>query len=336
MISFELETTSFEPKYIQLAEGIINEIKTGKLRLNDKLPSVNTYSSELNVSRETVFKALNHLSQKGIIKSVNRKGYFVQTTNLDIKLRLFLLLDKMTVFKKELYDALYESLHSHGELDVYFHHHNFTFFKKIIEENIQNYTHFIVVTYLKEDPGPVLKNIPPGKGIILDCYEEAGLKGFSMIYQDFAKDVFNALVNAEAYFGKYDRLVLIAPEQLYHAHELAKGFNEFLQDFGMPGKIITSISPEEFKRGTLYITVQVNDVDEVEIIKLARKNNFKIGQDIGILSYNDEPVKEVLEGGISVITTDFQAMGRKAAELILSGKKSVEINPSKLIIRSSI
>lgn len=336
MIVIELEQASYEPKYIQLAEAITKEIKQGNLGLNDKLPSVNTLSSDLNISRETVFKALNLLSQKGIIKSFNRKGYYVQTVNVDIKLKVFVMMDKLTAFKEEIYHTLYDHLKIYGEVDVFFHHHNFELFKKLITENLQNYTHFVIVTFLKEDPTEVLNMIPDQKGIILDCFEPKLKESLSMIYQDFSRDIFNALVDAEPHLKKYDRLILIAPNHLYHGEKVKHGFQQFCNEFNIEGEIACKVTPEKFKKGNVYITVQVNDIDDVEIIKLARKNKLTIGQDIGIISYNDTPVKEVLEGGITVITTDFKAMGENAANLIINHETKVMVNPTRLIVRNSL
>jgi hypothetical protein len=47
-------------------------------------------------------------------------------------------------------------------------------------------------------------------------------------------------------------------------------------------------------------------------------------------------MKEVLAEGISVVSTDFEAMGKTAAGLILSEKKEKLYNPFRLILRRSL
>lgn len=333
---FGLDPASADPKYIQLADAITDQITRGNLSLGDKLPSVNTFSSELEMSRETVFKALNLLSKKGVIKSLNRRGYFIQSTDVDIHLRVFIMLDKLTAFKEDIFQTLYSRISDFGEVDIFFHHHNFNLFQKLITENLQNYTHFVVVTFLKEDPKPVLDQIPAEKGIILDCYEPELKKGLSMIYQDFAQDVFDTLVEAEQLLHKYHKIILVAPNHLHHGDKVKRGFLKFCTEFEKSGTIIEQISDHPFKKGQAYITVQANDVDDVQIIKLARARGYNIGKDIGIVSYNDTPVKEILEGGITVISTDFKKMGMGAAKLILNKEVKTLVNPSKLIVRNSL
>ena len=70
----------------------------------------------------------------------------------------------------------------------------------------------------------------------------------------------------------------------------------------------------ELRRGTLYLTA--NDRELVNLIKLAEAAGLGIGNDIGIISYNDTPLKEVLLGGITTLSTDFRQMGRTMASLI--------------------
>jgi len=64
--------------------------------------------------------------------------------------------------------------------------------------------------------------------------------------------------------------------------------------------------------------------------------NLKLGVDLGIISYNETPLKKVVENGITTISTDFDAMGRLLATMILDNNKSQIENKSNLIIRHSL
>ena len=74
----------------------------------------------------------------------------------------------------------------------------------------------------------------------------------------------------------------------------------------------------------------------MSVIELARARNLKVGEEIGIISLNDTPIKKILEGGITVISSDFVEMGKKAAELILNGEIKQFPNSYKLIVRQSL
>ena len=63
---------------------------------------------------------------------------------------------------------------------------------------------------------------------------------------------------------------------------------------------------------------------------------MKLGSDFGIISYNETPLKKVVENGITTISTDFRAMGKIMAEMILKGQKKQIENKCSLIIRKSL
>ena len=53
-----------------------------------------------------------------------------------------------------------------------------------------------------------------------------------------------------------------------------------------------------------------------------------------MISYNETPLKELL--GITVISTDFKAMGETAAYMVLKNKKEKVKNVFKYIERNSV
>ena len=66
-----------------------------------------------------------------------------------------------------------------------------------------------------------------------------------------------------------------------------------------------------------------------------RKNNKKIGKDVGLISYNDVPLNAVVLGGLTTISTDFEKMGTTAAEMILSGKMTKIHNDFRMTRRTT-
>lgn len=333
----EIAESSHQPKYIQLAEEILRQIDEGNLSVNQRLPSVNQLSKELKLSRETVFKALNYLSEKGIVRSANRRGYFVQKVSVRPKLRIFMMIDKLTAFKEELYQSFYETIGEEGEVDVFFHHHNPVMFKALIADNLQNYTHFVIVTFMKEDMSEILNRIPPEKRIILDC-KEGNLEGeYTMVYQDFAANVYLALIEAKPLLDQYEKLILVVPSHISHFAEVEEGFGKFIAETSYPAEICTDIDEEKFAAGNVYVTLRAtDDRDMVRVIKLCRKYNLQLGKDIGLITYNDTDVKEILEGGITTIAIDFKRMGRLTAQKILNKTRDAEVIPARLILRNSL
>ncbi len=337
MDKLEIADSLHRPKYLQLADEIMRQIDEGNLSMNQRLPSVNKLSKELNISRETVFKALSLLSEKGVVRSANRRGYFVQKVNVRPKLRIFMMLDKMTAFKEELYHSFHDTIGDQGEVNVFFHHHNLAIFKTLITDNLQNYTHFVIVTFMHDDPSDILNQIPPEKRIILDCRENKLNGSYTMVYQDFDENVYEALREAQDRLQKYERLVLVVPSHISHFAEVEKGFQKFVDKTGFSSQICTEIEEDAFVKGNVYFSMRAtDDRDLVRVIKLCREKRLKLGRDIGLITYNDSAVKEILEGGITTVAIDFKAMGRKTAEKILRKEQEIIRVPSKLILRNSL
>ena len=63
---------------------------------------------------------------------------------------------------------------------------------------------------------------------------------------------------------------------------------------------------------------------------------LKVGEQVGVISYNETPLKKIILNGITTISTDFQLMGEKAAELILKQSTDHIEAPFKLTLRASL
>ncbi len=75
----------------------------------------------------------------------------------------------------------------------------------------------------------------------------------------------------------------------------------------------------------------------MNIIKKSREQFLKLGKDVGVISYNDTPLKEILSDGITTVSTDFIHMGKSIARQILGLEQRVPLkNPFKLTIRKSL
>ena len=88
------------------------------------------------------------------------------------------------------------------------------------------------------------------------------------------------------------------------------------------------------EKGELYITP--DDKSLLRIIKKLKNQKLVLAKDIGVISYNDTLLKEIVEGGITTISTDFNRMGQRLAEMILNKKQLQIENPNRLIIRNSL
>ncbi len=75
------------PLYVQIKEYIRLNIQTGQFLENTRIPSERQLAEQFNVSRLTVSKAINELTQEGLLHSRVGKGTFVSSVKIEQELR---------------------------------------------------------------------------------------------------------------------------------------------------------------------------------------------------------------------------------------------------------
>jgi DNA-binding transcriptional regulator YhcF (GntR family) len=318
-----IDEFSATPKYQQLANCIIKAIETQKLQLDDVLPSINELSFEFEISRDTAEKGYRYLKKSGIIGSVPGKGYYIKNVDVGQKIKIFLMFNKLSAHKKIIYDAFVSTLGDSAAIDFYIYNNNFSLFKSLLLNNKEAYNYYVIIPHFmegSENAYKILNNIPKEKLILLDKLVPGVTGNYGAIYENFDKDIYIALEQALPNLSKYHTLNIILPEYTYHPGEITTGFAKFCQEYAFNHKIVHDISREEINKGEVYINLMEDDL--VLLIEKILNKKLKIGKDVGVISYNETALKKIILNGITTISTDFQMMGEKAAELILD--KSVE------------
>ncbi len=80
----------------------------------------------------------------------------------------------------------------------------------------------------------------------------------------------------------------------------------------------------------------LDESDLISLVKSCGINKLKVGKDIGILSYNENAMKEILLGGISVMSTNHVKMVRLPPDWILENRREKVHNPFTFISRNSL
>ena len=328
----QIDSKSSLPKYRQIINSVQQAIEKKAFKKGDKVPSINKICSDFGLSRDTVMLAFNELKSRGILLSQPGKGYYIVTTEIQPQENIFVLFDELNSFKEDLYNSLISNLKGKAIVDIYFHHFNFKVFKNLIAESLGNYTSYVIMPATFDNTSHLLSKFPKEKVFILDRLKP-DLKLYPALYQDFENDFYDALVEGHELLKKYRKLVFVNPggkEPL----ERVKGFERFCSANGFNFQVVKSL---EGLRPELYEAYFIiSDRDLVEMVKLAKEYNYKLGKKFGIVSFNDTTLKEVVAGGITTISTDFIEMGKILADMVLT-KKIVQVrNPSRLIVRDSL
>lgn len=328
--SFKIK--SKKPKYKQIVAFIEEAISIGDLKKDDKLPSLNEIKNKYGLSRDTVLTAFNELKNRGIIKSIVGKGYYVFSEDTKTSQKVFLLFDELNSFKEDLYNSFLAQLDENVQVDIFFHHFNPIIFEKLIAENVGNYSSYVIMPANLKNVSPILETLPENKVFILDQLKPA-LNKYAAVYQNFEDTIFNGLLEANNLIKNYAKMVLIFNEKIQPI-EMLFGFEKFCKKENMLFEVVSNIENREVGKGEIYLIPE--DKNLIRIIKKMNEVGLNLKEDVGIISINDTMLKEVVKNGITTISTDFKKMGENLATLISRKEFSQIENPSKLIIRNSL
>jgi DNA-binding transcriptional regulator YhcF (GntR family) len=320
------------PKYKQIISSIEKTIEEGQLKKDEKLPSINKVCLEFSLSRDTVLQAYEELKKRGIIYAILGKGYYVKSTEVNIKQRIFLLFEELNIFKEDLYNSFMENIGKGVQIDIFFHHFNLKVFQKLINDSNGNYTKYVIMPTNLVGAADIIKTLPVNEVYILD-QTNPELKSFPAVYQNHLTDIYNGLQKGKSRLNKYQKLIMIFPG-FREPLGMKMGFEKFCVDFAFEYEVITEFKNREIKKGEVYVIP--TDRDLVQVIEKSKLQNLKLGTDFGIISYNETPLKKIVENGITTISTNFEEMGKILAQMILTGKKEQIENKSNLIIRNSL
>jgi DNA-binding transcriptional regulator YhcF (GntR family) len=317
----------------KITASIIEQIRNEKLETGQAILSINSAAEKFKVARKTVIRAYNKLVMQGYIESQPKRGFFVVNRQPNVKLKVLLLLHSFDAHFELLYNEFREQAKEMCEIEIYFHHYNPNILELIVSRNISDYDLFIISSFNHPKVQGIIGRIPSGKVLIVSRNDRLENK-YNTIVQDFFEGTYQSLVSVKKRIGKYNRLLLSFPEKSGHPETLKAGFLKFANTCGIFHKVLDSLDQIEIKKGDAYLLI--DDCDLVKLLKVCKIRKWVLGKDIGVISYNETPLKEVIRDGITVISCNFSLMANEMAKFIRNRKVIHEIIPISIIIRKSL
>jgi DNA-binding transcriptional regulator YhcF (GntR family) len=333
----QIDEFSSTPKYQQLANSILTGIQKDLFKKGAIMPSINEISFEFDISRMTVEKGYNYLKTIGVLDSVPGKGYYIKNIDYQQDLKIFLLFNKLSPHKKIIYDSFVATLDNKAAIDFYIYNNDFNLFRKLITNRKDEYTHIVIIPHFIENETQayeLIDTLPKEKLILLDKMIPRLNGTFGAVYENFEKDIYNALLQANEALQKYKVIKLIFPEHSYFPKEIITGLVNFCNDHAFDYKIIHSVSDEKIMEGDVFINLMEDDL--VLLIEKLIDEKHEIGKKVGIISYNETPLKRLLLNGLTTVSSDFNSMGVTTAQMILDNDKAHVENPFNLKMRRSL
>lgn len=319
-------------KYKLVVSHVIDRIRAEEYRNGDRIPSINEFRQTYQLSRDTVFAGLRELMSRGIISASQGVGYFVSSTEVTAGRHIFLLFNELNEFKEDLYNSFMAAAGSEVSVDLYFHNYNRKVFETLIRDANHKYTDYIIMSGKFAGIEPLLQTLT-GNIYLLDHYHPELIGKYSGVFQNFEKDTYEALLSGLELIRKYQRIFMVQRDEK-EPLERYDGLVRFCEEHGFSHEYISETKARPIVKGDLFIVVK--DQDLVDLLKQATLQEFVPGLDFGLISYNDTPLKELLAGGITTLSTDFKLMGETMAGFLTCRKIQTIENPWMLNIRKSM
>ncbi|GAA3610462.1 GntR family transcriptional regulator [Flavivirga amylovorans] len=326
---FDIDLNSDTPKYQQLVNTINDAIANNSMLVGDMLPSVNSICKKYKLSRDTVFKSYSILKEQNVIDSVPNKGYYVA----NVTRKVLLVLDTFKAYKEVLYHSFINNLPDNFITDVQFHHYNIENFKTILNNSKGKYYKYVIMGFDNDEVSSVLNGFRNEKLLLIDWNIHCKA-GNNYVCQDFGESFFNVLKEAGESFKKYKEIHFVYPKFTYHPIEAISYFKKYCNSFQFKYKVVTNLKNFNVENNIAYISV--SDRFLGTFLEQCRSKDLEPGVDVGFLSYNETPMKKFIYKGISVISTNFKALGQKAAEFIYKDAPMQVFIPTNLILRESL
>jgi DNA-binding transcriptional regulator YhcF (GntR family) len=340
-----LDLDSRVPKYMQIIESIIQNISRGHFKIGDKIPSIGKLSTEFYVSKDTVERAYKVLKKRNVIVSVQGKGTYIADTQIISKPKIVFFVNKLSTYKMKIYNSFLKKMGDSAQVDLHSFHCDESLFLDLMTRHKDAYDYFVIMPHFRtpnlghisytEKINKVLDAIPKENLIILDNNEHQIKGDFIEVYQDFESDIYNALTEGKEKIKKYKTISLVYPKTSFYPYprKILKGFLNFCAENNFQFEILEEVTKEiELKKESLFITIE--DEHLVNLVNQIKKNKYILGKDIGVISYNDTPLKQLLD--ITVLSVKFDDMGKQAAEMVLENKKGKVKTPFSFIQRNSL
>ena len=336
-MNIRIDKNSNTPLYKQICAQIREQIHDGELLPGQILPSLNQLAIILDISRETTKKAYNQLIREKLLITQQGKGVFVAGEREPGLKEILVILDKQSIYKQVLLQAFQETLGGSAHITILLHGQSIDVLEYFLDRHLDRYDYYVVSPHFPLDArsqaraSKLIGRIPNRKLIMVDHWLQDVQGSYGVVYQDFRHDAYTGLSEGREDIGARLKVVVL-PQSLY-GKEILKSVDEFAADNGMKVCVYDTV-PQSLEKGDVVLVL--NSQLDSGLALLARRISeagLEPGRDVRIISYNEFPLNEVVLGGLTTMSTDFQSMGRIAAEMVLTGSLRKVHNSFHLVRR---
>jgi DNA-binding transcriptional regulator YhcF (GntR family) len=331
-----LKENSVTPKYLQVANSIIDSIKKGTIPPAQLLPSINELNCNLDISRGTAERCYKYLRATGVLHSVPGRGFYTREQKTKERLKILLILNKLSGQKTILYNAFVSAINDCADLEVRVFNNDALVFERLLRGE-RSYDYYVIIPHFKtghHKAYEMINRIPKYRLLILERLTQSIDGLYSSIVENHEQNIAKVLKQALARLKKYHTLKILIPKDDVFPDEIFNGLRVFCISHGFNFGIVVDLFQENITEGTVYIDLLEEDL--VALVEKISRSGLIIGKHVGLISYNDSPLKRFFANGITTITVDFKMMGNMAAKIIREKSNHHWEVPYLLTLRNSL
>jgi hypothetical protein len=171
--------------------------------------------------------------------------------------------------------------------------------------------------------------------VLLIDFGKFDKSGYAYVCQGFDTTLYDCLSSGSPLFLKYQKLNFVFPLNSEHPRGGIRFFHRFCEENNLGSQLIERhIRKEDIRKGEAFLLVSHTDM--IEAVKICRAKKLMLGKDVGLVTFNDAPMLEVIDNGITCISVDFREMGLLAARFINHNERLQTYVPTRLIVRGSL
>ena len=131
-------------KVNQIVKEVKKMIHKGKLCANEQMPSINCFSRQYHVSRDTVEKAYCVLKKEGYLVSTKGRGFFV-VPRLKEDFKVLFILNEFNSNQSRKHENLFFEPAGMINIDLCVYHNNLETFDNIVRDNYNLYNYYYLI-----------------------------------------------------------------------------------------------------------------------------------------------------------------------------------------------
>lgn len=354
---------SFVPQYHQLKNIILNQIKSGRLKPGDKIPSESQLCKEYNISKITTCKAISELSAEGLLYRIQGKGTFVSPKKLRQRTGLIGILarelDKPYIWGEVARTVEEEVYRTGGSLLLGHTDNNYQRFRKYIQLYQERKVDGLIIA-------PLLTEEKKHEEVNLNLLRQIEKASIPYVLIDGYLENYPTdcvIINNEemGYFltdhlleQGYRRIAFISGSYCSSTGDRLNGYKKALKEAGIScNENLISFSKGRFEKDAYLLAKNLlakqkpdaffgaNDVFAYGAFKAIEEAGLNVPKDIGLVGFDDSAIAYKLKISLTTVRQPREEIGKRAFQLLRKriekpDKKAERIVLSaKLIIRES-